>query len=92
MNALQLVEIPDDLAAEAVQVPGLPERLLSFLRAEVLLHQRRQGRYSAQAREIAQRAMAEAEQMKAGGVTPEQAKSEFGKLYAEISDQIAAKP
>ena len=36
MNAFQLAEIPDELAAEAAQVPGLSKRLLNFLRAEVL--------------------------------------------------------
>ena len=38
-----------------------------------------------------QRAKEDAEQMKALGVTPEQARSDFVKLQAEILDQIAAK-
>ena len=92
MNATQLADIPDDLAAEAAQVPGLSTRLFSFLRAEVSMHRKRQSRYSAQVREIAQQAKAEAERMKAAGVTPKEACAEFVKMYVELMDKLAAKP
>ena len=92
MTALHLVEIPDDLAAEAAQVPGIRERLLSFIRAEVSMHRKRQSRHSAQAREIVRRAKEQAEQMKASGVTPEQARAEFARLHSEIMEQVSAEP
>ena len=92
MNAQHLVEIPADLAAEAAEVPGIRDRLLSFIRAEVSLHRKRQSRYSVEARDIVQRAREDAEQMKKSGVTPEQAKADFVKLHSEIMDQISARP
>lgn len=92
MNVNQLVEIPDDLAAEAAQVEGIGARLLCFLRAEVSQNRKRQSRHSAEAREIVRRAREEAGKMRAAGVTPEQARAEFATLYTEIIDQISAKP
>jgi len=83
----QLVDIPDDLAAEAAQVPGIHVRLLSFLRAEIAQNRRRQR----QVREVVRQAHAEAEKLKAAGMTPEQARAEFSALHQEVMEQIAAK-
>ncbi len=91
MSIHQLVDIPDDLAAEAAQVPGIHVRLLSFLRAEIAQNRRRQRQHSEQAREVVRQAHAEAEKLKAAGVTPDQARAEFLALYKEVVAQIAAK-
>ena len=91
MSIHQLVDIPDDLAAEAAQVPGLHLRLLSFLRAEIAQNRKRQRQHSEQAREIVRQAHAEAEKLKAAGMTPEQARAEFSVLHQEVMEQIAAK-
>lgn len=92
MSIHQLVDIPDDLAAEAAQVPGLRVRLLSFLRSEIAQNRRRQRQHSEQAREVVRQVHAEAEQLKAAGVMPDQARAEFSVLYKEVMDQIGAKP
>lgn len=57
MKLSSLVDIPDDLAAEAAQVEGLPDRLIFWLRAEVTQDKKRKSRHSAEAREIVKRAM-----------------------------------
>ena len=88
INAHQLAEIPDELAAEAAQVPGLSKRLLSFLRAEVSQHRRRQSRYSAEAQQLAQASSEQACALKAAGMKPEEARAQFGKLYIEVMNDI----
>ena len=89
MNAITLIDIPDDLAAEAAEVPGLRERLVCFLRAEVSLHRRRQSRHSAQAREIVQQAKAEVAAV--GPLTEEakaKARQEFVLFYEELMKKL----
>ncbi|WP_395742716.1 hypothetical protein [Prosthecobacter sp.] len=90
MSIHQLAEIPDDLAAEAAQVPGIHMRLISFLRAEIAQNRRRQHQHSEQAREVVKKARAEAEKLRAAGMTPEQARAEFSELHQKVVDQIAA--
>ncbi len=92
INAHQLAEIPDDLAAEAAQVPGLPKRLLSFLRAEVSQHRRRQSRYSSEAQQLAQASSEQSCALKAAGMKPDEGRAQFAKLYTEVMDDIPGKP
>lgn len=63
MNVAPFMDIPDDLIADAAQVPGLRLRLMSFLRAEVTLHRKRQSLHSLQAREIVRQAREEVAEM-----------------------------
>ena len=81
MTAFPQIETPDELAREAAEVPGLKVRLLSFIRAEVSMHRRRKRQHSPEALKLVERARLEAEQMRADGVTPEQARAEFLKHY-----------
>lgn len=90
MSIHQLADIPDDLAAEATQVPGIQVRLVSFLRAEIAQNRRRQRQHSEQAREMARKGHAEAEKLKAAGVTPDQARAEFSAFHQEVMAQLAA--
>lgn len=90
MSITQLADIPDDLAAEAAQVPGIHTRLISFLRAEIAQNRRRQNQHSEQVREIVKQAHAEAEKLKAAGMTPKEARAEFSALHKQVMDQIAA--
>ncbi len=90
MSVIELADIPEELAAEAAQVPGINTRLRFFLRAEISQHRKRQRQHGSHAKEIVQRAKEEAEQLRAAGMTPEQAKAEFVQLHREIVDQIAA--
>lgn len=91
MSITELADIPEDLAAEAAQVPGINTRLRFFLRAEISQHKKRQRQHSEQAKEVVRQAHAEAERLRAAGVTPEQARAEFTTLYQEMMDQIAEK-
>ncbi len=84
MSITQLADIPDDLAAEAAQVPGIHTRLISFLRAEIAQNRRRQSQHSEQVREIVRQSHAEAEKLKAAGMTPEQAWAEFSAPHKEV--------
>ena len=88
MTAFALPELPPDLAAKAAEVPGLDVRLLMFIRQEVALHERRQSRYSVQAREIVRQAEEQAAAEKDSGVSVEERRAEFLKLYEKIIDQI----
>lgn len=44
-----LLELPAELSVKARAVPGLPDRLLRFIRMEMAMHERRQQRYSPEA-------------------------------------------
>ena len=92
MSIADIAEIPSDLATEAAQVPGIGVRLISFLRAEIAQNQKRLRRHSEEARELVREAQAEAEKLKAAGMTPEQARADFLVHYNEIMNQISAKP
>ncbi|MCB1227988.1 MAG: hypothetical protein KDK99_19435 [Verrucomicrobiales bacterium] len=88
MKLLSMVDIPDDLAAEAAQVEGLQDRLIFWLRAEVTQDRKRKSRYSAQAQEIVRGAIERAEKMKAEGFDREAAMDRFEESYGEILDQL----
>jgi len=91
MSITSLVDIPDDLAAEAAKVEGLPQRLLLFIRAEVTQDHKRKSRHSAEAREIVARAMERAEKMKAEGFDREEAMERFAANYESILEHISKK-
>jgi 23S rRNA maturation-related 3'-5' exoribonuclease YhaM len=91
-NAFHLAEIPDELAAEAAQVPGLPKRLLNFLRAEVSQHRRRQSRYSPEAQQIAWASTEQAAALQAAGMKPADARAEFAALHAEVMKDLPGQP
>ncbi len=84
MTTFALPELPPDLAARAAEVPGLDVRLLMFIRQEVALHERRQSRYSAEAKEIVRQAKARAGELKQEGLTPERSREEFRELYKSL--------
>jgi hypothetical protein len=92
VTAFPPIELPDDLAIAAAEIPGLKERLVSFIRAEVSVHRRKQSKRSPAVLEVVKRAREKAEQMRAEGVTPEQARTGFVKHYMEMQDQTAEKP
>lgn len=92
MSAFAIPELPPDLAAKAAEVPGLDVRLLMFIRQEVSLHERRQSRFSAEAREIVRQAKARAEELKQEGLTPEQSRTEFLELYDVLIERQPAAP
>jgi hypothetical protein len=60
-----LLQLPADLSAKALAVPGLPERLLRFIRLEVEMNERRQQRHSPAALDLVKRARERVEKRKA---------------------------
>jgi glutamyl-tRNA reductase len=88
MSIVDLAPIPADIAAEAAQVPGIGVRLISFLRAEIAQNQKRLRQHSQEARELVQEAQAEAEKLKAAGITREVAMENFEKSYAAVLKQL----
>jgi len=92
MSAFVIPELPPDLAAKAAEVPGLDVRLLMFIRQEVSLHEKRQSRYSAEAREILRQAKEDAAAEKDSDVPVEERRAEFLKLYESILNRIPTDP
>ncbi|MBE2287750.1 MAG: hypothetical protein IAE77_30110 [Prosthecobacter sp.] len=88
MSIAEIADIPADLAEEAARVPGIGVRLVSFLRAEIAQNQKRLRRHSQEARELVEQAKAEAEKLKASGITREQAMESFEKNYFDILKQL----
>jgi predicted nucleic acid-binding Zn-ribbon protein len=88
MSIAEIADIPADLAEEAARVPGIGVRLVSFLRAEIAQNQKRLRRHSQEARELVEQAKAEAEKLKADGITREQVMESFEKNYFDILKQL----
>ena len=83
-----LVELPADLSAKASEVPGLPERLLRFIRMEVAMNERRRQRYSPASLALVQRAKGLVEKRKAEGITREEGMRAFEQNFAEITEAL----
>lgn len=90
MNATlnNLIELPAELSAKAQAVPGLPERLLRFIKMEVAMNERRQQRYSPEALALVKRAKVLSEQRKAQGVERAEGMKAFEKNFAEITEAL----
>lgn len=88
MSIAEIADIPSDIAEEAARVPGIGVRLVSFLRAEIAQNQKRLRRHSEEARELVEQAKAEAEKLKAAGITREEAMESFEKNYFDILKQL----
>ena len=89
MNAAPFIDLPDDLIADAAQVPGLRMRLMSFLRAEVTQHRKRQSLHSLQAREIVRQAREEVAEMEPLTESEKvKAKKEFVVFYDKLMTQL----
>jgi hypothetical protein len=84
MNTIVLPDLPPDLAAKAARVPDLGIRLLDFIRLEVSLYERRQGRYSALAKDIVRQATERA----ALEPMTEEAKAEARRTFATRFDHL----
>jgi hypothetical protein len=83
-----LLDLPAELSAKARAVPGLPERLLRFIRMEVAMNERRQHRYSPEALAVVQRARALVEKRRTEGTSRAEAMRAFEQNFTEISDAL----
>ena len=88
MSVPLTIDLPPDLAAKAAEIPGLATRLRLYIRAEITQHEKRQRRYSAEALALVECAYRRAEELKAAGITPEQARASFAESYGKILPQI----
>jgi len=83
-----LLELPAELSAKARAVPGLPERLLRFIRMEVAMNERRQQRYSPEALAVVQRARVLVEKRKTEGTDRAEAMRAFEQNFAAITETL----
>lgn len=84
----QLLDLPADLSAKAKAVPGLPERLLRFIRMEVAMNERRQQRYSPEAVEVVRRARDLVENRKTQGADRDEGMRAFERNFREITETL----
>ncbi len=83
-----LLELPAELSAKAQAVPGLPERLLRFIRMEVAMNELRQQRYSSEALEVVQRARELVEMRNTEGKDRTEAMQAFEQNFTEITKSL----
>lgn len=84
----ELIQLPSDLSAKAREVPGLPERLLRFIRLEVAMDQRRRQRHSPEAIALLRRACERVAQRKGQGIERAVAMQDFHANYAAIVEAL----
>jgi hypothetical protein len=85
----QLLDLPADLSAKAKAVPGLPERLLRFIRMEVAMNERRQQRYSPEAVEVVRRARDLVENRKTQDTDRDEGMRAFEMNFREITETLS---
>jgi hypothetical protein len=90
-SVLQLAQIPDELAAEAAKVPGLPQRIIGFIIAEVAKHSDGKVTRSDVVERICREAEEEAEALRKSGFSPQRAREEFHELYLEIQKELESR-
>ena len=82
------IELPPDLDARVRVIPDLDKRVVQFLRTQTDLEEWRNSRYSPEARATAERAIAEAERLRASGMTREEAFEQLRSAHDEISKHL----
>lgn len=87
-SLINLLDLPAELSAKAKAVPGLPERLLRFIRMEVEMNERRQQRYSAEAVAVVRRARDLVEKRKADSAGREEGMRAFERNFREITETL----
>jgi hypothetical protein len=83
-----LLDLLAELSVKAKAVPGLPERLLRFIRMEVAMDERRQQRYSPEALSLVKRARATVEKRKTEGISREEGMRAFEQNFSEITENL----
>jgi len=87
-NPPDLLELPADLLAKAAEVPGLPERLLRFIRLEVAMDERRRQRRSPEVLALMQRAHERAAKRQAAGIERAEAMRDFHANHTAIVEAL----
>lgn len=78
------LELPDDLADKVKDIPDLDERIVRFIKAEVVLHAQRQKRFLPETLELVRKAREAAEKMKADGFDRARVAEEIGEFIATL--------
>ena len=82
------ISIPEDLAARAEAIPGLAERVVSYIRMEVSQYEQRQKRFRPETLDLVERARQTAESRRAEGYDRDAAMEEFETRYRRlVSDE-----
>lgn len=79
------IELPPDLDERVRVIPDLDKRIVQFLRTQTDLEEWRNRKYSPEARAAAGRALAEADRMRAAGMTREEAFEQLRSAHDEVS-------
>ena len=82
------IELPPDLDERVRVIPDLDKRIVQFLRTQTDLEEWRNRHHSPEARAAAARALAEAERLRAAGMTREQAFEQLLGLHEKITKQL----
>jgi len=88
VSSTNLIDLPAELSAKARAVPGLPERLLRFIRMEVAMNELRQQRFSPEAVAVVQRARDLVEKRKAEGTGREEGMQSFERNFRGITESL----
>ena len=78
------LELPDDLADKVRDIPDLDERIVRFIKAEAVLHEQRQKRFSPETLELGRKAREASEKMKAEGLNRARVAEEDGEFLAVL--------
>lgn len=78
------LELPDDLADKVRDIPDLDERIVRFIKAEAVLHEQRQKRFSPETLELVRKAREASEKMKAEGLNRARVAEEVGEFLATL--------
>ena len=79
-------ELPDELADKVKDIPYLDERIVRFIKAEVVLHAQRQKRFSPETLELVRKAREAAKTMTADGFDRARVAEEIGELIATLEN------
>ena len=80
----KVLNVPDDLAEKVKEIPDMDARILRFMKAEVLLHERRHKRFSPETLELVRKAREAAESMRAEGFDRTVVAEEVGGFIASL--------
>ena len=80
------LQLPDELAEMVKDIPDLDARIMRFIRAEAVMHERRKRRFSPETLEVVRRAREAAEKMRAEGFDRGRVVEEVGEFLATLKD------
>jgi hypothetical protein len=81
------LELPDELAEKVKDIPDLDARIMRFIKAEAVRHERRKKRFSPETLEVVRKAREAAEKMRAEGFDRARVAEEVGELLATLKVQ-----